>query len=213
MIRKKFPTKKQILKKLGIKPEICYIDSPEANEECISACKKIIEENPTSCACALYETAIILHKQKHHKEATEYYGKALQILPEFFLLHLLKAFSHFDADEYAAAKESFLNYLEHDKNHVQTWCVVAKLEAIIFNKRAEALKILDHCEENATKDKDLIYGARGLILSRINPNSALLSFMQAQAETTDNTLKEKYSKDIYNLILKNTDPLKRTGMK
>ena len=202
---------KRILKKLDEMPkEVSDLFHAKKYDKCASFCEKILAEDPQSILAHLY-IGTIFESRNDYEKAIVHYSRIVEDFPEFYLASAAKGLAQFEVHDYKGARNSFLKYLEYHDCDGKVWGITAQLENILSGRR-NAMQILDEAERRTTVNKDLIYRARGAILLPTDPDSALLSFIQAQEAATEETQKEKYGKDIYNLVLKHIDPLKRTGM-
>lgn len=204
-------TDEQFVAKLGKMPKKVRVLFNEMKyDECIPECEKILSKNPRSVLALTY-LGVIYDDRKEYKKAISYFDQAAAELPQFFLVHYLNGFAHSEIDDFRGTKKSFLKYLEFNGSDGRVWSIVAQQENIETG-RIRAMQVLGEAERRATKNKDRIHEARARILRRSDPDAALLAYLEAQKTTEEKTQKEKYSKNIYDLILKHIDPLKRTGI-
>lgn len=176
-------------------------------DACEIECEKLLTLSQHIHLAHLY-LGEIFEKRKEYKKAIEHYSRVLEVLPELTLVYAMKGIDQFEIGDYKGAKDSLVQYLTRNDHDTKVWGIVAQLEHILTGRR-NAMQVLDEAEKRTTKNKDLIYRARGAILRRTDPDSALMYFLQAQNETKDEKQKQKYAKEIYSLIVKHIDPLRR----
>lgn len=176
-------------------------------DECMAECEKILISNPRTALAHLF-LGIIFESRKEYKKAIEHYSSATLDFPELSLVYGMMGVVQFEIGDFKGARDSFVKYLECHDGNTKVWSIVAGLENLISGRR-NAMQILNEAETRITENKDFIYHSRGSILRFTDPDSALLYFLQAQNETKDEKQKEKYGKEIYALILKHIDPLRR----
>jgi tetratricopeptide (TPR) repeat protein len=179
-------------------------------DECLIECEKILAINH-SVTLAHFFLGVIFESQKEHKKAIEHYSRVAEDCPNLANIYGMVGLAQFEIGDYKGARDSFVKYLEHDDGNTRVWSIVAGLENVLSGRR-NAMQILNEAEARITENQDLIYRARGAILRKTDPDSALLYFLQAQNETKDEKQKAKYGEDIYALIVKHIDPLRRSSV-
>jgi tetratricopeptide (TPR) repeat protein len=177
-------------------------------DACEVECEKLLTINPHITLANLY-LGEIFEQRKEYKKAIEYYSRVLEILPDLTLVYAMRGINQFEIGDYKGAKDSLVQYLTRNDHDTKVWGIVAQLEHILSGRR-NAMQVLDEAEKRTTKNKDLIYRARGAILRPTDPDSALIYFLKAQTETKEEKQKEKYGEEIYRLIVKHIDPLRRS---
>ena len=177
--------------------------------ECLSSCEKILEEDPKN-ELALFYIGSVYCEFKEYKQAIAYLYRFTLLVPEFYPAWRVKGRCESRLKKYEEAKNSFLELVRRNGKSGISWGYAAFMYHALGKSEA-ALYFLDQSREFVTEHQDGVDYVRSQILEDVDLDAAILYLHELEMAEKDETKKQEYAGRIYNLVLKNTDPLKRSG--
>ncbi len=153
----------------------------ERFDECLSACEKILSQNPTNKIALIY-TGIISQKRDEDEKALKYFDIVTEAMPNFPHIWEYKGHSLLKIKEYDRAKEAFMRSLDLNKKNASSWCFLALSVYLKGSDEAKeaAYYVLDRAHE-IVDQKGTLSLAKGILEEYDGrPDDALVSYMQSQ---------------------------------
>lgn len=150
-------------------------------DQCLSACEKILSQNPTNKIALIY-SGIINQERNEDEKAVQYFHAVTEAMPNFRYVWQYKGISQLKLKEYDPAKESFMAAIDLYKSDATNWCFLA---LSVYMKgtedgKAAAFYVLDNCYD-MVEQKSMIPLAKGILEEHDGRDQdALISYMQSQ---------------------------------
>jgi tetratricopeptide (TPR) repeat protein len=179
--------------------------------ECLSACEKVLEEDPKNDFALFYMGAVYREFKEYDKAITCLYRFTLRV-PEFYSAWKIKGICELRSKKYDEAKRSFLELAKLNGKSGVSWGYLA-FSLHLLRERELAFYYLGEGEKFATEDKEEISYVRSEILADTDPNAAILYLHKLESSEKDETKKREYAERVYKLVIKKADPLRRSGLR
>lgn len=153
----------------------------ERFDECLSACEKILSQNPTNKIALLY-SGIINQERNEDEKALAFFNAVTEAMPKFRFAWQYKGMSLLKTKQYDDAKEAFMAAIDLYRPDAANWCFLA---LSVYMKgtedgKAAAFYVLDNCYD-MVEQKSMIPLAKGILEEHDGRDfDALISFMQSQ---------------------------------
>lgn len=171
----------------SVPDEIIDAFKAEKFDECLSACEKILSQNPTNKIALIY-CGIINQERNEDEKALEYFNAVTEAMPNFRYVWQYKGISLLKIKEYDQAKEAFMSAIDLYKADASNWCflaISAYLKGTDDSKEA-AFYVLDHCID-MVENKSMIPLAKGILEQDDGRDQdALISYLQSQILAAEN---------------------------
>ena len=154
---------------------------------------------------------MILFEQKEYEKALPHFEFVSKTMPWLKKIWYYKGATLSLLRRFMESKDSYLEYVKRAPKEGASWSYLA-VAYYLLGKPEVSLEWLRKSEEFVTEQKELVLYARALILEKTNIDDALICLLDLQLGTSDESMKKTASEHIHKLIIKNIDPLKRTGM-
>jgi tetratricopeptide (TPR) repeat protein len=180
-------------------------------DECFSACEKILEKDSKNDLALLYMGAVFTER-KEYENAIPYLYRFTLRMPEFYYGWLYKGRCEIRLRRYEEAKNSFLELVKRNGKSGVSWAYLALTHLALRNPEVAA-HYLDQSREFVTEGQEAVDEVRIMLLEDTNPDEAILFLHTLEMSEKDENKKQEYGKQIYNLVLKNADPIRRSGIR
>jgi tetratricopeptide (TPR) repeat protein len=185
--------------------------SQKKYDECFLACEKILEKDSKNDLALLYMGAVFTERKEYENALSCLYRFTLR-MPEFYSGWLYKGRCEIRLKQYEEAKISFLELVKRNGKSGVSWAYLA-LTYVALRKPEAGVYCLDQSKEFVTEGQEAVDEVRIMILEDTNPDEAILFLHILEMSEKDENKKQEYGKQIYNLVLKNADPTRRSGIR
>ena len=171
----------------AVPDEVIAAFKAEKFDECLSACEKILSQNPTNKIALIY-CGIINQERNEDEKALAYFNAVTEAMPNFRYAWQYKGISHLKRKECDEAKEAFMSALDLYKGDAANWCFLARSAYMKGTEdgKAAAFYVLDHCLD-MVDNKSMIPLAKGILEQDDGRDQdALISYMQSQILAPEN---------------------------
>lgn len=182
----------------SVPDEVIEAFKTEKFDECLSACEKILSQNPTNKMALIY-CGIINQERDEDEKALQYFDAVTEAMPKFRHIWQYKGISLLKTKQYDEARSAFMSAIDLYKGDAANWCflaISAYLKGTDDSKEA-AFYVLDHCID-MVENKSMIPLAKGILEQDDGRDQdALISYMQSQilaAEDEKDVSAEKIGK-------------------